>query len=146
MPASAGHGRLPAAETSSLTNTRYYLTRAYAREPRARLLEEFTKMSLEMIMTETAIHVSNVAGQLGGDGANGAIGSLVNNIMGAISFIVVAIFTVRALMSFAKSDKGAQGHKDLAHIGGQFVLVMALIAGAWGLVAIAQRLAGGAFH
>lgn len=101
-------------------------------------------MSMTLAVAEAAQNIVYLAGVSGDGTSNGAITSLVNRVLGAVSVAAVAIFAVRAGMTFAKA-KGAEGHKDLMHIGGQFVVVMILIFGAWALARIGASLAGGAF-
>jgi hypothetical protein len=102
-------------------------------------------MSLGLSLIETANHVSNLAGLGGGgsDGAKGAISGLVGRVIAAITFVVVAVFAILLAVSFVKNKGSAEGQKEMTRIGGQFVLVMILILGVWGLVALANRLAGG---
>lgn len=96
-------------------------------------------MSMTLAIADTAQHVLYLAG-VGGDGtSSGAVTAIVNRVIGFISVAAVAVFAVRAGLSFAKS-KGAEGHKELFHIGGQFILVMVFIFSAWAIARLAGSL------
>ncbi|TXH10726.1 MAG: hypothetical protein E6R04_04510 [Spirochaetes bacterium] len=105
-------------------------------------------MSLGLSLIETANQVSVIAGGLGGgsDGAGGAVSGLVRRVIAVVTVIVVAVFTVLLAISFVKNKGSAEGQKEITRIGGQFIVVMALILGVWGLVSIAARLGGGLFN
>lgn len=101
-------------------------------------------MSMTLTLADAVQNVVYLAGVSGDGTSNGAVSGLVNRVLGAVSVAAVAIFAVRAGMTFAKSQ-GADGHKQLMHVGFQFVIVMVLIFGAWALARIGSSLAGGAF-
>lgn len=98
-------------------------------------------MSMSLALADTAQNVMYLAGVSGDGTNNGAVTAIVNRVVGFISIVAVGIFALRAGMTFAKS-KGAEGHKELFHVGGQFVLVMVLIFGAWAIARIAMSLTG----
>ena len=101
-------------------------------------------MSTSHAIMDAVQNITYLAGTSGDGTSNGAIKSLVNRVISAASVVAVAVFGIRALLTFVKS-KGAEGHKELLHVGGQFVLVMILIFGAWAIARIAMSLSGGAF-
>lgn len=100
-------------------------------------------MSLALALHDTAQHVVYLAGVSGDGTKNGAITTMVNRILGAVSVAVVAVFAIRAVLSFAKGKGGAEGHKELMHIGGQFVITEGLVFAAWAIARIGAQVFGG---
>lgn len=101
-------------------------------------------MSMSLLLADAAQHVVYLAGVSGDGTNNGAITNIANRVLGGATVVIVAIFGVKAAMTFAKGQGGAEGHKALMHTGGQFVIAEGLVFAAWSIARIGMSVFGGA--